>query len=155
MKNPGRPSPMPGQTRLFKLLTSELPDASRAYHLFDEFLRHQACDKAFCLKLITVEKQKTAVPWYIRRLATLMLEHQILKLQPDDLDSFDLLLVQLNLKQEPGLEGELVSSVLKEGYSSTDIRHFIPEFRRKLERLSRIHEQIKGRRTSNAALRDF
>ncbi|MGH8508261.1 MAG: hypothetical protein ACREVH_06035 [Gammaproteobacteria bacterium] len=146
---------MPGQTRLFKLLTSEFHDAARAYRLFDEFLRHQAHNKSFCLKLITVAKQKTGVPWYIRRLATLMLEHQMLKLRPDDLDGFDFLLVQLNLKQAPGIDKELVRSVLKEGYSSTDIRHFIPEFRRKLERLSRVHEKIKGRRTSNAALRDF
>lgn len=155
MKNPGRPSSTPDQTRLFKLLTSEFPDASRSYQLFDEFLRHRAYNEAFCLKLIGVAKQKTGVPWYIRRLATLMLEHQLLKLPSNNLDSFDFLLVQLKLKQSPGKDKEIVSSVLKEGYSSTDIRQFIPEFRRKLERLSRVHNKITGRRTSNAALRDF
>jgi hypothetical protein len=155
MKNLGRPSRMRSQTRLLKLLTSEFHDASQAYGLFDEFLRHQAHNKSFCLKLITLAKQKTGVPWNIRRLATLMLEHQILKLRPDDLDGFDFFLVQLNLKHAPGLEEELVGSVLKEGYSSTELRHFIPEFRRKLERLSRIHDKIKGRSTSDAALRDF
>jgi hypothetical protein len=146
---------MPNQTRLFRLLTSEFPDASRLYPLFDEFLRHQAYDEGFCLKLLTIAKQKTGVPWYIRRLATLMLEHQILKLRPDDRDGLDSLLVQLNLKQAPGLGEEIVSSVLKEGYSSTDIRRFVPEFLRKLERLNRVHGKIKGRRTSDAALRDF
>lgn len=155
MKNLGRPSRTPGQTRLFKLLTSEFHDASQAYGLFDEFLRHQSHNKSFCLKLITVAKQRTAVPWNIRRLATLMLEHQVLKLPPDNLGAFDYLLVQLNLKRAPGLDEELVSSVLKEGYSSTHIQLFIPEFRRKLERLNRIHDRIKGRRTSDAALRDF
>lgn len=154
MKNPGRPSRTPHQTRLFKLVTSEFHDASRAYQLFDEFLRHRAHNKGFCLKLITIAKQRTGVAWNIRRLATLMLEHQVLKLRPDNLDSFDLLLVQLNLKQAPGDE-VVVSSVLKEGYSSTDIRHFIPELSRKLERLSRVHEKIKGRRTPDTALRDF
>jgi hypothetical protein len=153
MKNPGRPTP--DQTRLFKLLTSEFPDASRSYQLFDEFLRHRAYNKAFCLKLIDVAKQKSGVPWYIRRLATLMLEHQVLKLPEDNLDSFDFLLVQLRLKQALGKDEEVVSSVLKEGYSSTRIRKFIPEFRRKLERLSRVHETIKGRRTSDAALHNF
>lgn len=146
---------MPGQTRLFKLLTSEFHDALQAYGLFDEFLRHQSHDKSFCLKLITVAKQNPAVPWSIRRLATLMLESQILKLPPENVGAFDYLLVQLNLKRAPGLGEELVNSVLKEGYSSTDIKLFIPEFRRKLERLNRIHDRIKGRRTSDAALRDF
>jgi len=146
---------MPDQTRLFKLLTSEFRDASRSYQLFDEFLRHRAYNKGFCLKLINVAKQKTRVPWNIRRLATLMLEHQVLKLRPDNLDSFDFLLVHLNLKHALGEDEKIVSSVLKEGYSSTDIRHFISELRRKLARLSRIHEKIKGRRTSDAALRDF
>ncbi len=146
---------MPHQTRLFNLLTSEFHDAARCYQLFDEFLRHRSYNKGFCLNLIAVAKQKTGVPWYIRRLATLMLEHQVLKLPKDNLDGFDFLLVQLKLKRAPGKHEEIVSSVLKEGYSSTDTQRFIREFRRKLERLSRLHEKINGKRTSDAALRDF
>lgn len=155
MKTPGRPSRTPGQTRLFNLLTTEFHVPLQAYQLFDEFLRHQIHNQRFCQHLITVAKQKTGVPWNIRRLATLMLEHQILKLRPDNLEGFDTLLVQLNLKTAPGVDEKLVSSLLKEGYSSTNLRHFIPEFRSKLERLTRVHDKIKGRRTSDAALRDF
>ncbi|MGH7771261.1 MAG: hypothetical protein ACREQA_03410, partial [Candidatus Binatia bacterium] len=84
-----------------------------------------------------------------------MLEHQILKLQPDNLDDFDFLLTQLNLKQAPGLNQGIVSSVLREGFSTTELSHFIPEFRRKLARLNRVHDKITGRRTPDAALRDF
>jgi hypothetical protein len=48
-----------------------------------------------------------------------------------------------------------VDAVLKEGYSTTDLHDFIPEFRRKLERLNHVHEQIMGQGTPNPALRDF
>lgn len=84
-----------------------------------------------------------------------MLEHQILRLQPDNLDEFDFLLTQLNLKQAPGLNQVIVRSVLREGFSTTELYHFIPEFRRKLARLNRVHDKIRGRRTPDAALRDF
>ncbi|MCI0589998.1 MAG: hypothetical protein L0Y67_00050 [Gammaproteobacteria bacterium] len=84
-----------------------------------------------------------------------MLEHQILTLQPDRLDHFDFLLTQLNLKQAPGFDQGIVRSVLREGFSTTDLYDFIPEFLRKLARLNRVHDRITGRRTPDAALRDF
>jgi hypothetical protein len=84
-----------------------------------------------------------------------MLEHQILKIHPDNFDEFDSIFTRLNLKQERGLNARIVSSALKEGYSTTDLRQFIPEFRRRLQRLDRIHAKIRGRRTSDARLRDF
>lgn len=155
MKNLGRPSRISSQNRLLKFLSTEFHDAPHAYDLFDEFFRHRTYNKGFCLRLLTVARQRTSVPWEIRRLAVLMLEHQILKLHPDDLDDFDFLLTQLNLRPLPALDQGIVSSVLKEGYSTTDLRAFIPEFRRKLERLNRVHRQIRGRRTADAGLRDF
>ena len=56
--------------------------------------------KDSCLELIDLARQKN-VPWDVRRLATLLAEQQILKLRPDDLESFDRILVALGLKQ-PG-----------------------------------------------------
>ncbi len=146
---------MSDQTRLSKLLTSEFLDPSQSYQLLDEFLRHRAFNKRFCLKLLSVAKQRSGVPWNVRRLATLMLEHQILKLRPDNFEALDFLLVQLNLKKAAGEDEEVVSSVLMDGYTSTNVRFFIPEFRRKLERLNRVHKKIKGRPTSDAALHEF
>ncbi|MCI0590478.1 MAG: hypothetical protein L0Y67_02555 [Gammaproteobacteria bacterium] len=84
-----------------------------------------------------------------------MLENQILRLQPNNLEHFDFLLTQLNLKQAPGFNQGVVSSVLREGFSTTDLYDFIPEFRRKLARLNRVHDKIRGRRTPAPALRDF
>ena len=73
-----------------------------------------------------------------------MLEHQVLKLHPDNLADFDFLLTRLNLKEAQGPGQRMVSSVLKEGYSTTDLRQFIPEFRRRLERLNRVHNKHQG-----------
>ena len=143
------------QDHLFNLLKSEFDDAHQAFDLFDEFLRHREYDNSLCRRLLSVAKQKTGASWSIRRLAILMLEHQILKLDPDNLGEFDFLLTQLNLKQALGPDHGIVSSVLKEGYSTTDFPRFVSELRRKLERLNRVHGRIRGRRTPDAAVREF
>lgn len=155
MKSLGTPSRISSQNHLFNLFTTEFRDAQQASELFDEFLRHETYNKSFCLKLISVAKQRTEGTWDVRRLAVLMLEHQILKLDPDRIDDFDFLLTQLNLQQASGLNHGIVRSVLKEGYSTTDLRDFIPEFRRKLERLNYAHNKIRGRKTPDTAVRDF
>jgi hypothetical protein len=122
--------------------------------LLAEFLRQDGYSRSFCLRLLKLAKKPTKAGWDIRRLAVLMLEHQILQLSPDRLEDFDFLLAQLNLKA-PGLYNDIKPPVLKEGYSTIVLRDFIPEFRRKLARLSRIHKKIDGIRTDEAALRDF
>ncbi len=154
MKNARTLARTPAQTRLFNFLASEFHNPSQVFELVDDFLERRSYDAAFCKKLIALGKQRRGIPWNLRRLASLILENQILKIDPEDLKTFDSLLVQLNLKRA-GVERPLVDSVLKEGYSSTELRRFVPEFRRKLERLGRVHNRIKGRRTSRAALRDF
>ena len=154
MRNARRPAGAPTQTRLFNFLASEFHNPSQVFELMDDFLSRSSFDRTFCQKLIALGKQRRGVPWNLRRLATLILENQILKLDADDLNAFDSLFLQLNLKRL-GLDRPLANSVLKEGYSSTDIRRFVPQFRRKLERLNRVHDPIKGRRTSLATLRDF
>jgi hypothetical protein len=136
---------------LLRLLAPEFDEAPQALRLFDEFLSNESYSHAFCLRLLAVAKHRTGASWSIRRLAILMLEHQILKLPPDNLDDFAFLFTELNLKEATGI----VSSVLKEGYSTTDFRQFVQEFRRKLERLNRIHDAIRGRKTPDTALHDF
>lgn len=155
MKNPGRSSRSSRHNRLFKLLTTEFPYDHQVYDIFDEFLRQEIYNKDFCLKLLAIAKQKHEARWDVRRLAMLMLEHQILKIPPNNLDDFGRLFAELKLTSAPGHNKAIVSTVLKEGYSTTDLRHFIPEFRSKLERLNRVHEKIRGKRTPDLALRDF
>jgi hypothetical protein len=140
---------------LRSLLATEFDDADRAFALFDDFLRHDAYDNALCQRLLTVARQRTAACWDIRKLAILMLEHQILKLHPEDAHEFDYLFTQLNLKETRGTGGGIANSVLKEGYSTTDTHQFIRQFLDKLAKRRRVHDAVRGRNTSDTALRDF
>ena len=122
--------------------------------LLDEFLGHRAFQKSYCRKLIALARQRAGVPWETRCLAVLMIEHEVLKLEPDNLAAFDFLFAELKLKAA-GVEHMLFPAVLKEGYSTTELRPFIHEFRRRLARLDRVHRQVRGRKTSPAALSEF
>lgn len=153
MKSSRRPSRISSHNRLIDLVSTEFSDAREAADLFAEFLGQDGYSRSFCLRLLKLAKQPTAANWDIRRLAILMLEHQILQLSPERLEEFDFLLAQLYLKA-PG-HSEVKSSVLKEGYATTLLRDFIPEFRRKLARLNRVHKKIEGGRTDEAAILDF
>jgi len=124
MKDLGRPASISGQDRLLSFLTTQFDHVSQAYGLCDELLRHKTYSKCLCLKLLTAAQQRTGTAWNIRRLAVLMLEHQILKIHPENLDDFDFLLTRLNLKEAAGLNAGMVSSVLKEGYSTFQLHKF-------------------------------
>lgn len=121
--------------------------------LVDEFLRHRAYQQTYCLKLFELAKN-AGVSWDVRRLATLMAEHQLLKLRADKLKEFDVLFSALRLKQ-PGLQQPIARSVLREGFTTTDLRGFIVEFLCRLARHDRVQRNIRGEKTSNAALREF
>lgn len=155
MKNPASASQVSELNYLRALLTAELNQARRPHDLLGEFLRHEDYSRAFCLGLLALARRGTGVSWGARRLAVLMLEHQMLKLAPDQVDEYDVLLTRLNLKPAHGAHVPLVASVLKEGYTTTELRGFVAELRRRLGRLARVHERIKGPRTTAPALRDF
>lgn len=138
--------------RLLSTLTRHFEGDDQAYSLVEEFLGKETFNKAFCTKLIEVARGITAASWELRRLAVLMLEHQILKISARSLNDFDFMLTALKLGQETGA---LSSSLLKEGYTTTNLPKFIPEFRRKLQRHKHVHAKIEGWRTSNETLCDF
>jgi hypothetical protein len=154
MRNPGRPSRVSPQNRLRNLLHSSLDHADQAYELFDEFLRQKSYNRNFCLRALAIARGRNNASWETRRLAILMLEHQLLKLLPDNLDEFDFLLSELKLKQ-PGLSQNIVNSVLREGFTTTELPPFIAELQNKLRRLNRVHNQFRGRTTSVRTLREF
>ena len=141
--------------RLLSLLPHHFERDAQAYSLVDEFLGKETYNKAFCTRLIEIARGTTGASWDLRRLAVLMLEHQILKISARSLNDFDFILTGLKLKPAPGPTVALSSSLLKEGYTTTNLRKFIHEFRRKLQRLNHVHAKIEGWRTSNAAFCDF
>ena len=121
--------------------------------LVEEFLALRTYQRAFCLKLFELGKNPS-VSWDVRRLATLMAENQILKLQPEKLNEFDALFSELRLKS-PGLHNAIVSSVLKEGYSTTKLGGFVVEFLGRLARNDRVHRNICAEKTSTRAVDEF
>jgi hypothetical protein len=155
MKNPASAPQVSELNYLRALLTAEFNQARRPHDLLGEFLRHEEYNRAFCLGLLALARRGTGVSWGARRLAVLMLEHQMLKLAPDRFDEYDVLLTRLDLKPTHGARVPLVASVLKEGYTTTELRGFVAELRRRLGRLARVHERVKGPRTTAPALRDF
>ena len=151
MSSATRAARTPDRTSLLNLLASEFHNPAQVFDLIDGLLSHESYDPSFCEKLISICKQRTGLPWNLRRIATLVLENQVLKIDPEDLDTFDALFVELDLKQ-PRRKNPLYKSVLKEGYTSTELRRFVPEFRRRLERLSWLHDRIEGPKTSHAEI---
>ena len=141
--------------RLFNNLATEFADPRRAYELFNAFLQCSTYSRSLLLKLLEAARGNTGDDWEIRRLAVLMLEHQVLKIPPENIEEFDLLLTQLQLKPAAGLSVKLRESVLQEGYSTTDLGGFVVELQRKLRRLKLIHDQISGESITSRALLDF
>src|SRR5436309_5359926 len=155
MNSSGRSRRVAPKDHVLSLLKAEFADARAADRLFADLLKHETYDRSFCLRLLEVAKPTGGAAWEIRRLAILMLEHQILRLDPDNSKEFDFLFTQLNLKQSPLPKNRIAGSVLKEGYATTEVRGFTSEFRRKLERHRYVHTQIRGPRTSLNAVHDF
>lgn len=140
---------------LFAVLKTEFHAATEVYDLFDEFLRHKSYDRAYALKLLERAKGTGLDSWNVRRLATLMLEHQIVNLSAASIEEFDLFFVRLGIKANEGIDSPLKETVLGEGYSTTCLSEFILEFRHKLLRQNRVLNLIQGSRTSVSALRGF
>ena len=140
---------------LLNILSFRFEGDAEAYALLEQFLNHETYNKSFSHELIQIARGETVASWELRRLAVLMLEHQILKIPSRSLNDFDFVITGLNLKQQIGPNVALSSSLLKEGYTTTNLRRFIPEFRRKLARLEHVHAKIEGPRTSDEALHDF
>jgi DUF971 family protein len=131
-------------------LTPRIHHEQISNDLLDEFLRERTFQKRFCGKLINLARRR-AVAWETRCLAVLMAEHQILKLAPDDLETFDWLFTELNLNTT----GALKPALLRDGYSTVEPRRFIKELQQRLARLNRVHRKIQGTNTAAAALREF
>ena len=156
MMQPSRARPYPRiPGPLFTVLATAFDSSQRVFDLFSEFFHHESYARSFTSKLLAIAKREDGDPWEVRRLATLMLHHQVLLLPPEDIEEFDFLFAELSLKASNTPLSDLKEAVFKEGFSTTELRGFIQEFRRKLERHRAVHQQINGARTSERGLLDF
>ncbi|MGH9194111.1 MAG: hypothetical protein ACRD1T_00020 [Acidimicrobiia bacterium] len=140
--------------RLSELVGEEIDGDGRASTLVHRFLHHRCYQRAFSLELLDIARAAQSWTWDVRRLAVLMLEHQILKLSEDDAVEFGFLLTKLGIKGA-NADGDVRHGMRKEGYSTTKLAGFIPEFIRRLERLNRVHLAFDKAEISEQALRDF
>jgi len=143
------------RNRLLRFLANEFGGQSETSRLFSQFLSHSGFSKSLFLTLLGVARGGRDTSWPTRRLAVLMLEHQVLRIPRRDLGQFKFALDQLGLMQSPAPNSDVAESVLKEGYTTTTLEEFADEFRTRLERLSRIHNRISGWKTSRTALAEF
>lgn len=140
---------------LHDLIKEELGPDPNAYDLVHNFLGHGSYQREFCLELLGIARGRGSFPWELRRLAILMLEHQILKLPQEEVAEFAFLFSELRIQDKDGSDGKVCEELLKEGYSTTRLPGFVREFCARLSRLKRIHLGIRGDLTSKEALRDF
>jgi len=154
MRNPRRAPRVSPSTRLLSIVREERGNARQGLPLVERFLKQSDYSQKFCSHLLKIARGRAGARWETRRLAILMLEHQTLKLQANNLEEFDFLLCELNLKQ-PGQDNPIRSSVLREGFTTTEFPRFIVELQNKLRRLDRVHCRLRGPRTSQRALKEF
>ena len=154
MRNPRRARSVSPTPRLINTVREKRTDARQALPLVERFFKQSDYSRRFCSHLLKIARGRSGAPWETRRLAILMLEHQILKLESHNLQEFDFLLSKLNLKQ-PGPDNPIASSVLREGFTTTELPRFIIELQNKLRRLDRVHGRLRGLRTSQRSLREF
>jgi hypothetical protein len=119
---------------LVEVLHDEFTGDRRAVLLFQQFVHAVAYSRQFALLLTAVARGRHSDSWEIRRLAALMLQTHLLNLDVDNISEFRFVLEELGLRTEDGSQSKMLASVLKEGYSSRDIRRFIVEFRQRLTR---------------------
>jgi hypothetical protein len=140
---------------ILRVLQTEFNDEPDIYELFDEFFQHSVYDRTYALKLLEKAKASEGTSWQIRRVAALMLEHQLANIPAHRTDEFAFFFVRLKIKSTEGNGAGVDNFVLNEGYSKTNLVEFIQEFRRKLERQHRVFCLIEGVSTPASALSEF
>lgn len=138
---------------LCSVLSTEFTAQPRAHEVFNLFFQYKTYDRGCCVKLLEIARGDHQDTWELRRLAILMLEHQLVQLPPHQKEEFAFVLTELKLLTAG--QTAVSAQVLKEGYTTTDLAGFVDELRRKLARLDRVHAAISGKKTSQSGLRAF
>src|ERR1700730_2015404 len=119
----------------------EFEASNRMVHLRDVALI-KGYDRDIALEFLAVGGGYRGESWQERCLALLLLENQLLRLAPDELDEFDVILVRLGIKSELGWDIPVRTSVLQDGFTSTKFHCFVSELVQRLRRLNRLHDPI-------------
>jgi hypothetical protein len=140
---------------LARVVADEFPDNPPASALIDAFLRHRNAYRADLVEDLLSAARDASQSWEIRRLASLMLQAQLLMLPHWPTDEALHVLGRLGLLDPSRPADRLSRSVLRDGYTTTEPWGFLREFRRRLNRLSRVVRPMIGATVTARALRDF
>jgi len=117
-------------------------DPSNCAPLLRELLDPPVYRREAAVTLLERAQGSQGDSWEVRRLAILMLQDQLLRLAPSDLDEHVFLLRLLGIAGEDPLW--IDGSVLAEGYSTVRPRGFVRELRRRLAPAARILGRVRG-----------
>ena len=137
------------------LVDAECGRAGYGPRLLEIFRRPGGDAGGTALALVPVARGQHGESWAERRLAVLLLEHQLLQLPLDDLPAFDLVLTALGSKPRTGDAVPMAAEVLEQGFSTTTLHGFVPELVRRLGRLNRAHLPIRRADGGRAAWEYF
>src|SRR5258708_3153289 len=131
---------------LVAVVRRRLGDCPWSLALADEFLGTRGYSRRFALSLASLSRNR-AESWPRRRVAALMPEHQLLRIDEHASREQLFWLDELRVPSGNELRGE--------GYRSTNRRDVAAELRLRLARLARVHDRIHGHGTTPQAFDDF
>jgi hypothetical protein len=140
------PSPLAG------MIEAQFACCAKAQDLFFSFLSGNKRNADGAKMAINAARDRQ-LPWELRCVAILMLEHHALPLWSQK----KLTLASQSLLESLGLmsRGVIRSTVLDEGFSTTEPAPFIAELRNRMARFEYIHANIRGLETKPEELLDF
>lgn len=151
ISRPEAAPPLP--ENLARVVAARFPGERFAADVGGAFLALNHYDRRFALELVRIGRGRGGASWNLRLFAALMLANQCLRLPIDASEEFASLFSSLGLL-ESDARG-VKPDVLRQGYTSTELRAFSVQFLHHLRRLERAHRGLRGFETTTEALDDF
>lgn len=130
---------MPLPSHAIELIAAQFPNQPNLLELFQAVFKSQAYDRATTLKLVKASRGCSGEAWRSRCAVALLLEHCVQRLSPKDLREHKIIFDQLGIRLGHGRAG---SDLLKQGYTASNLKGFVPQLRRRLARLQYLHESV-------------
>lgn len=119
------------------------PEFHREY-LLELARRSRVYSRNCAMEFLVAARERAVGNWADRCLAVLLLENQVLRIPATMSGEFDWLLAKLGLKSDAGMQRLVKDSVLREGYSTTDVHGFVEQILRRMHRLDRLHRLLEA-----------
>src|SRR5271170_5745668 len=143
---------MPIPTQAIELIEEMFPDEAGVLQLFQLVFSVQSYTRSTALKLVNASLAREIKDWRSRCAAALLLEHDLLRLSPKNLNEHKFVLRRLGIRLGPGHARE---ELLKQGYTQTELKGFVAQLRHRLARLEYLHNAVARPDASRHDWADF